>query len=55
MLNNSSKYGSIIVNGVSVKVDEASVEDLDKHIKKMETKREELIQEQNNYLSQIIG
>ena len=55
MLNNSSKYGSIIVNGVSVNVDEANLEDLDKHIKKIEKKREELIEEQNNYVSQIIG
>ena len=54
MFEVSSKYGNIVVNGKNIDIGKANIEDLDAYLKKVEVKREELIEKQHNYLGQII-
>ena len=54
MFNIDGKYGSIYLNGMSIEIDKVSVIDLKKYLKELEQKQKECIEQQNNYLSQII-
>lgn len=54
MFNNDGKYGNIHVNGMSLDIDKINVNELNKYLKELKRKQKELIEQQNEYLSQII-
>ena len=55
MFKDYSKYGNIHIGGVSVNIDKTNIAELDKYLEKLEREREQIIQQQNDYLSQMIG
>ena len=48
------KYGNIHINGMSIDIEKTKIDQLNKYLQELEVKREKLIEQQNNYLSQII-
>ena len=54
MFKFDEKYGNININGMSIPIDQVDVNELGKNLKKLKEKRFQLIEEQNNYLSEII-
>ena len=54
MFKVDGKYGSIHINGMSMDIDKTKTNELNKYLQELEIKRNELIEQQNNYLSQII-
>ena len=54
MFKFDGKYGNIHIDGMSIDIDKINIDELDKYLEKLETKREQIIEQQNNYLSQII-
>ena len=55
MFKIDGKYGKIHINGMSIDIEKTKIDDLNKYLQELELKREKLIDEQNNYLSQIIN
>ena len=54
MFKIDGKYGNIHINGMSIDIEKTKIDDLNKYLQELEVKREKLIDQQNNYLSQII-
>ena len=54
MLKIDGKYGSIHINGMNVNIERTKINELNKYLEELETKRMKLIEQQNNYLSEII-
>ena len=55
MLKVSEKYGNILVDGKTISIDNLKLPELDKYLEQLQEKQVELIDKQNQYLSQIIG
>ena len=55
MFGLDGKYGSAHIDGMSIDIDKAKVSDLNEYLKELETKRMQLLEQQNSYLSQIIN
>ena len=49
------KYGNIHINGTSIDIEKSKISDLNKYLQQLEKQRIQLIEQQNNYLSQIIN
>lgn len=54
MFRIEGKYGSLHLNGMSIDIEKTNVNELEKYLKELEKKQIECIEQQNNYLSQII-
>ena len=54
MFKTDGKYGNIHINGMSIDIEKTKIDELNKYLQELEVKREKLIDQQNNYLSQII-
>lgn len=54
MFKIDGKYGNIHVDGMSIDIDKINMNELDKYLEKLQKKREQIIEQQNDYLSQII-
>ncbi len=55
MLNINEKYGKLHIQGKCLDIDKLDMKELEGYLQEMEGKRNQLIEEQNEYLSQIIG
>ena len=55
MFKIDSKYGNAHINGMSIDIEKSEISDLNKYLQELETRRMKLIEQQNNYLSQIIN
>lgn len=55
MFKIDGKYGNIHINGMSIDIEKTNVNDLNKYLQELEMNRMRLIEQQNNYLSQIIN
>lgn len=55
MFGLDGKYGDVHINGMSIDIEKAKVSDLNEYLKELETKRMQLLEQQNSYLSQIIN
>lgn len=55
MFKIDGKYGNVHINGMSIDIEKTKISDLNKYLQKLEMKREQLIEQQNNYLSKIIN
>ena len=51
----NGKYGDAHINGNSINIEKSEIEDLNNYLQELEQKRTQLIEQQNNYLSQIIN
>ena len=54
MFKIDGKYGNIHINGMSIDIEKTKINELNKYLQELEEKREKLIGQQNNYLSEII-
>ena len=54
MFKFDGKYGNIHIDGTSIDIDKINITDLDKYLERLEKKRVQIIEQQNDYLSQII-
>lgn len=54
MFKINGRYGNIHVNGMSIDIDKIDLNELDKYLNELEIKQMQLIEQQNEYLSQII-
>ena len=54
MFKFDSKYGNIHIDGISIDIDKINMGELDKYLEKLEKKRIQIVEQQNDYLSQII-
>ena len=54
MFKLNGKYGSIHVNGMSIDIDRIDITKLDKYLGNLERRRLQIIEQQNEYLSQLI-
>lgn len=54
MFNIDGKYGNLHIDGMSLDIDKINLEELNNYLDRLEKKQKELIEEQNNYLSQIV-
>ncbi len=54
MLKVVGKYGNIHIEDKIINIDNLDIEDLKKYLKDLEVKQSQLINAQNEYLSQII-
>ena len=48
------KYGNVHINGRSIDIDRINITELNNYVEKLESKRLVIIEQQNNYLSQLI-
>ena len=55
MFKIDGKYGNVHINGMSIYIEKAKISDLNKYLQELEIKRMQLIEQQNNYLLQIIN
>ena len=55
MVKIDGKYGNVHIKGMSIDIEKTKISDLNKYLQKLEMKREQLIEQQNNYLSKIIN
>ena len=55
MFKIDGKYGNVHIKGMSIDIEKTKISDLNKYLQKLEMKREQLIEQQNNYLSKIIN
>lgn len=55
MFKIDGKYGNVHINGMSIDIEKTKISDSNKYLQKLEMKREQLIEQQNNYLSKIIN
>ena len=54
MFKVDGKYGNVHINGRSIDIDRINITELNNYVEKLESKRLEIIEQQNNYLSQLI-
>ena len=54
MFKFDGKYGNIHIDGTSIDIDKINITELGKYLEKIERKRVQIIEQQNDYLSQII-
>lgn len=54
MFKYEGKYGNIHIDGTSMDIDKINLSELNKYLEKLERKRTQIIEQQNDYLSQII-
>lgn len=54
MFKVDGKYGNIHINGISIDIEKTKINELNKCLQELEIKRMKLIEQQNNYLLQII-
>lgn len=54
MFKFDGKYGNIHIDGRSIDIDKMNITELEKYVEKLERKRMQIIEQQNDYLSQII-
>ena len=54
MFNFDGKYGNIHIDGISIDIDKINMTEYDKFLEKLERKQVQIIEQQNDYLSQII-
>lgn len=54
MFKFDGKYGNIHIGGTSIDINKIKITDLYKYLERLEKKRVQLIEQQNDYLSQII-
>lgn len=54
MFKFDGKYGNIHIDGTSIDIDKINITDLEKYLERLEKKRVQIIEQQNDYLSQII-
>lgn len=54
MFKFEKKYGNIHIDGTSIEIDKIDITEMDVCLKKLEKKRVQIKEEQNEYLSQII-
>lgn len=54
MFNVDGKYGTVHIQGKSIDIEKTKVEDLEKYLKELEKKEENLLNQQNDYLSKIL-
>lgn len=54
MLNLYGKYGTANIKGQSIDVEKTAIVKLEEYIKELKQKRNQLIEEQNVYISQMI-
>ena len=50
-----NKYGDLYIDGRNVDIEKTSIATLNEYLKKLEINKEQLIENQNDELSQIIG
>lgn len=50
----NGKYGNVHVNGMSIDIDKIDIIELEEFLQQLEKKQEELVRQQNDYLSKII-
>ena len=55
MFKTDGKYGNVNINGTNIDIDKTKINDLNRYLQELELKRIQLIEQQNNYLSQIIN
>lgn len=55
MFKFDGKYGNLHLNGMSIDIDKININELNDYLKQLEQKREKIIEQQNNYLTQIIN
>lgn len=48
-------YGTINIQGQEVKINKLSIEELKKYLDIINTKEQNIIKQQNEYLSQLVG
>lgn len=54
MFKVDGKYGNIHIDGISIDIDKINITELDKYLERLERKRVQIIEQQNDCLSQII-
>lgn len=54
MFKFDGKYGNLHINGMNIDIDKININELNNYLEKLEQKRVQIIEQQNNYLSQII-
>ena len=54
MFKVDGKYGNIHIDGISIDIDKINITELDKYLERLERKRVKTIEQQNDYLSEII-
>lgn len=55
MFRFEGKYGNININGMSKDIEKSNANELKEYVKDLENRRIKLIEQQNSYLSKIIG
>lgn len=55
MFENSEVYGNLHKNGSSISIDKMNIEELNKNLRELKLEQMKLIEQQNEYLSQIIN
>ncbi len=55
MFENSEMYGNLHKNGSSISIDKMNIEELNKNLNDLKRKQMKLVEQQNEYLSQIIN
>lgn len=54
MFKIDGKYGNMHINGMSINIEKTNINELEKYLVELERKQKQLIEQQNDYLSQII-
>ena len=54
MFKIDGKYGNMHINGMSKNIEKTNINELEKYIVELERKQKQLIEQKNDYLSQII-
>lgn len=54
MFKFDGKYGNVHIDGMSIDIDKINITELDKYLEKLQRKRVQIIEQQNDCLSQII-
>lgn len=54
MFKFNEEYGNLHIDGTSINIDKINLDELTKYLEKLERRRENVIEQQNEYLSQII-
>lgn len=55
MFKFDGKYGNIHIDGMSVDIDKINMNELSKYLERLERKRVQIIEQQNDCLSKLIG
>ena len=54
MFKFDGKYGNVHIDGMSIDIDKIHITELDKYLEKLQRKQVQIIEQQNDCLSQII-